>query len=79
MFGVMARKVKLPPDTRLDWRDPDMPVLRTVLINHVRVPNQPIPPNKIQAFYNLKINKFDYPEPEWRNDPSYNWRKKRCL
>lgn len=71
----MRRQRKLPQDNRLDWRDPNMPVIRKVFIN-----NEPavveIPPKKIEEYYHNKIFGFEYDAPTYNNDPSYWWRKK---
>lgn len=72
----MARQRKLSQDKRLDWRDPDMPVIRKVLID-----NKPavveILPKKIEEYYFNKIFGAAYDAPTYRNDPSYWWRKKK--
>lgn len=64
------------PDTRLDWRDPDMPVIRKVLID-----NKPavvkIPPKKIEEYYFNKIFGSEYDAPNYKLDPSYWWREKK--
>ena len=55
----------LPPDTRLSWRDPQMPVLGKS--------GRPIPHEKmvVKAKMALELSK----EPTWRNDPTNNLRK----
>lgn len=71
----MKRQCKSKLDKRLDWRDPDMPVIRKVWID-----NKPavveIPPKKIEEYYYSKIFGMDYNAPSYKNDPSYWWRKK---
>lgn len=56
-----------PPDTRLDWRDPEMPVLGKS--------GRPIPAAKmvLKATMALELST----EPNYHNDPTYNLRKDR--
>lgn len=63
----MPRRRPLPPDTRLDWRDPEMPVLGKS--------GRPIPHEKmvLKATMALELSI----EPNYRNDPTYNLRKDR--
>lgn len=57
-----------------DWRDPEMPVL--CLITHELTGEA-----KLEAFPSwevTEVNKVWFrqnPEPDWRNDPTYNLRK----
>jgi hypothetical protein len=56
-----------PPDTRLDWRDPDMPVLGKS--------GKPIDHRKMTVVANMRLQSND---PSWRDDPTYNLpRRKR--
>ena len=61
------RRQKPPPDLRLNWRDPNMPVLGKS--------GRPIPHEKmvVKAQMALELSA----EPTWRNDPTYNLRKDR--
>jgi hypothetical protein len=61
------KQKKLPPDTRLSWRDPNMPVLGKY--------GRPIPHEKMVVKANLALELSN--EPTWRNDPTYNLRKDR--
>ena len=60
------------PDTRLDWRDPNMPVLR--LNNKGQFVE--VDPEFIQQYYDRKINSIDYVAPHYKNDPTYFLKKK---
>jgi hypothetical protein len=55
------------PDRRLDWRDPDMPVLGKSgnLIDHRKM--------ELKA----KMAMTSAAEPDWRNDPTYNLRRRK--
>lgn len=66
----MRRK---PPDTRLNWRDPDMPLLKLGYRNDLLVLFE-VPPYKVQQHYEMKMR--NHPAPTWKDDPSYNWKKK---
>lgn len=70
----MKRK-RLPPDKRLDWRDPNMPVLRkTVQGKLIR-----IGPKTMQEYYHYKMldHNYDTNFADWKRDSSYNWGKKK--
>ncbi len=54
------------PDTRLDWRDPNMPVIGKS--------GRPIDHKKMELKAQRAMVSAD--EPTWRNDPTYNMRKK---
>lgn len=69
----MKRRRKLPPDTRLDWRDHDMPVLR---LNEQRQ-MIPVAPDWINNYYLAKIASPYYTAPHYKNDPSYWWSRKK--
>lgn len=69
------RRKRLPPDDRLDWRDPEMPVIRKVTIQG-REEVREIPPKYIEQYYKNKIFGAYYDAPNWRDDPSYNWNRK---
>lgn len=60
---------RLPPspDTRLDWRNPAMPVLGKS--------GRPIPHEKMILKAQMAMVATD--EPTWRNDPTYNLRKSK--
>lgn len=66
----MRRRRRKEPDTRLDWRDPDMPVLRVFERPWGEVALDPEPPEKEQAF-RREMMMFSQ-APNWRNDPTYN-------
>jgi len=65
----MKRKI---PDKRLDWRDPDMPVLR-LNSSHKMIE---VDPDWIKHFYERKIADPFYNPPNWRHDPTYDMKKK---
>jgi hypothetical protein len=60
------------PDTRLNWRDPDMPVLR---LNNKREMIE-VSPEYIHSYYDRKMASLDNIAPSWRHDPTYDLRKK---
>lgn len=59
-----------PPDTRPDWRDPDMPVLMHRKSTGKLDAVAPAIATKV-AKYRVEND----PVPSWRNDPTYHMRK----
>jgi hypothetical protein len=58
------------PDKRLDWRDPDMPVLRAMDTGM-----EALSPEEESAYSaDVMVRSI---EPTWRNDPTYNLAKRR--
>jgi hypothetical protein len=70
--GIWKVKRKLPPDKRLNWRDINMPVLR---LNNSRKMIE-VTPDYIKYYYEQKLANPFYNAPSWRNDPTYNLKKK---
>lgn len=66
------RRRRGPPDKRLDWRDPNMPCIRSGIIDGVKQTAE-IKPEHIQQYYAAKVQQFGYPE--YKDDPSYWWAK----
>lgn len=62
---------KLSPDTRLNWRDPNMPVLRYGKVNGVDGTYE-IPSDEIRKYYAAKINSPFYRPPSWYEDETYD-------
>lgn len=77
---VMKRQRKLAPDNRLNWRDLNMPVLRYGKFQNadgsIFLGTKTVEPIHIQQYYIIKLNSASYDPPQWRDDPSYWWRKK---
>lgn len=63
------------PDKRLNWRDPDMPCIRTGIIDGIKQTAE-IKPEHVQQYYKQKLERYNQLEPDWRNDPTYNMKKK---
>lgn len=61
----MARRRNKEPDRRLDWRDPDMPVLRAMTTGMEEM----TPEDESEYSRNVMLLSL---EPHWRNDPTYN-------
>jgi len=59
---------RLSLDNRLNWRDPNMPVLR---LNNKHQMIE-VDPDWIRQYYDQKINSPGYGAPSWRNDPTYD-------
>lgn len=70
----MARKPK--SDTRLDWRDPDMPVLRYGKFGNFTGTKE-VAPKDIQRYYVAKLQQIGHLMPDWKDDPTYNLKKMR--
>lgn len=66
---------RLPPDTRLDWRDPSMLVYREYTMGNGKVLYW-VEPEFEQRYRAMKMS-TEQPVPDWRDDPTYNMRKKR--
>lgn len=60
----MARRRRNEPDKRLDWRDPDMPVLRAMDTGM-----EAMTPEDESKYSQMVMRKSI--EPDWRNDPTY--------
>lgn len=61
----MPRRKPQEPDSRPDWRDPDMPVLagRT---------GQYVDHRKLQAFARQNLGANPVTHPKWDKDPTYD-------
>ena len=67
---------KLPPDNRLDWRDPDMPVWRYAAPEgSENWSMQKVPSRVVQRYHAGKMDSSFGP-PDWRNDESYFWNRR---
>lgn len=66
---------KLPPDNRLDWRDPNMPVLRYGKVNGVEGTHA-VSSEHITIYYHNKLLQLGWQMPDYKDDPSYWWSKK---
>lgn len=68
------------PDTRLDWRDPAMPVLLAALDNDENKVMIEVGPNTAikcaKARFMQQVLRPDLC-PSWREDPTYNLRRKK--
>ena len=67
------RRKKLPPDKRLDWRDPNMPVLRPAMTEG----DTEYKPYEFRADWIQRYHQHAMTAPRmelmWRDDPSYFW------
>lgn len=70
----MTIKRRLPPDTRPDWRDPEMPVIRDYKMPDGTTKEYVTPEfeNRYRAYFFPLI-----PVPTWKEDPTYNLRRPR--
>ena len=68
-------KVKLPPDTRLDWRDPNMPVIVEVMDQWGRKKTVHMDP--YERRYHASFAMTNGCEPHYSYDPTYNLRRRR--
>lgn len=64
---------KLKPDRRLDWRDPNMPVIDDGVMRTAEEFQHMRERSLIRSSIGPTSNKL---MPEWKNDPTYNLRKK---
>lgn len=68
-------KRRLPLDTRLDWRDPNMPVLRYGVVEGVTGTHK-VAPENITKYYKAKLEQLGWQMPDYKNDVSYWWNRK---
>lgn len=69
------KRSTLPPDTRPDWRDPAMPVDRKY-VGRDGKPMGEITPEYESGFRAFLIETMTQ-LPNWRNDPTYDLKRKR--
>lgn len=71
------RRRKLPPDQRPDWRDPQMPVIRDYVMRD-GTRKTTVDPDYEHRYREFLITLPDETgaHPHWRNDPTYNMRRK---
>lgn len=68
------RRRKLPPDKRLDWRDPDMPVLD----DGVKKTPEQFKWERTRSFIAATGTFAKKHFPDWKDDPGYfGWKKKK--
>lgn len=71
---MTPRPKPLPPDTRPDWRDPNMPVLVSL-----KSAGNALVPWDSERFRRATTIRLELSsEPTHRNDPTYNLRAKRA-
>lgn len=70
------RRRQREPDKRLDWRDPDMPVLRAMEYSW-GVVLEPIPPQDESEHCASMVSNSNPMAPHWSRDPTYNLAKRR--
>lgn len=68
----MARRRREEPDKRLDWRDPEMPVLRRFENNFGEVTIEPVSSDDEQAFHQDEMRTTNPGAPPWDWDPTYD-------
>lgn len=75
------RRRRREVDKRLDWRDPDMPVLTLVKYTHRFLPPkrimEQVTPERMSQFSRQTLEAFTPLAPNWRNDPTYNLAKRQ--
>jgi len=71
----MRRRKPLPPDTRPDWRDPNMPVCRNYTMRD-GTKKLLADPDWEQEYRTWTLERTPAAQ-HWSNDPTYNLRKPR--
>jgi hypothetical protein len=61
------------PDTRLSWRDPQMPVIRDYRFRDGRVMTN-VDPEYERRYREMLVSASN--NPKWDKDPTYNMRKR---
>lgn len=69
-----SRREARAPDTRPKWDDPDLPVLLQIEEDGTRK-LEAFPPTEVRQY--MKILHEINPEPNWRDDPTYNLQRKK--
>lgn len=66
-----------PPDNRLDWRDPEMPVWRNYKMRDGSTKGW-VDPDYERRFreHRMEVSQVMQDVPDWRSDPTYNLRRK---
>ena len=65
---------RLPPDTRLDWRDPNMPVERNYEMPNGTI-QRLVDPEYERRYREHLISMDNSRIRHWRNNPTYHLRK----
>src|ERR1700722_7128105 len=73
----MPRRRRPGPDTRLSWRDPEMPLLKRWEWPSGQIGLREIPPEEEQDYRLEKIALQEPGRPEWRRDETYALRQRR--
>lgn len=69
-------KHRLPPDTRLDWRDPNMPVLRYGKFGNF-IGTKEVSAKDITNYYKAKLEQIGHKMPSWQEDETYDLKGKK--
>jgi hypothetical protein len=69
---MTMRRRKLPPDTRPDWRDPDMPVIRRYRMGNGTTRTE-VDPDYERRYREMLMETAV--QPHYTDDPTYNLRK----
>ena len=65
-------------DRRLDWRDPQMPVYRGYHLGNGRFVEFADPDyERRYREHKMEVERVERRYPDWRNDPTYNLRRKK--
>lgn len=72
---MIRRRRTREPDKRLDWRDPNMPVLRLMESCFGEIKLTPIPPHEESEHCTSMVSNKNPLAPTWRDDPTYNLRR----
>lgn len=71
------RRRRNEPDKRLDWRDPNMPVLRPWEFPDGSKGLAEIPPQEESRHCHHQVNNGNPLAPEWFNDETYNLARRK--
>lgn len=70
----MPRSRPLPPNTRLDWRDPKMPLVREYRFLNGKAMTE-VPPEYEQRYRAHQLQATS--NPRYLDDPTYNLRRRK--
>lgn len=65
------------PDTRLDWRDPAMPVAREYIMRDGTKKGPYVDADYEHRYREFRMSQYNPDAPDWSKDPTYNLRRKK--
>lgn len=73
---LMPRRHRPSPDTRPDWRDPNLPCIRRYRFGNGETKIE-IDPDYERRYREMLVNTPDPTHPDYRSDPTYHLSKRK--